>query len=50
MGIERLGKKRTRRTRTWASICVGLFGDRGQTTDGATKAPADTTSDGDGSE
>jgi hypothetical protein len=47
MGIERLGKKRTRRTRTWASICVGLFGDRGQTTDGAN---TDATSDGDDSE
>ena len=25
MGIDRLGKKRTNRTQTWASVCVGLF-------------------------
>ncbi len=26
MGLDRLGGKRTKRTRTWAAVCAGLFG------------------------
>jgi hypothetical protein len=25
MDFDRLGKRRANRTRTWASVCVGLF-------------------------
>ena len=26
MKLNRLGGKRTKRTRTWAAVCAGLFG------------------------
>jgi hypothetical protein len=40
MGFDRLGKKRANRTRTWASVCVGLFCG-----DSATDERADGASD-----
>jgi hypothetical protein len=44
MGIDRLGTKRTKRTRTWASVCVGLFCD-GEGTDGSAEGTRDGTLD-----
>jgi hypothetical protein len=47
MGIDRLAKKRTKRTRTWASVCASLFGERSDVTDETADDAPNTASSAD---
>ena len=44
MGFDRLGDRRAKRTKTWASVCVGLFCSGSATDERADADASDGTS------